>query len=1236
MKAKYKYIGVLQRSIVAVVAVCSIGISSGALSQAVLNPNQISGKVSFTNQNPDILNILSPDGFDQGFNYLYIRADSIGITPALNNYTYPTATSATQSDYQLTVESSATGISYKVSAEVRLGGRQDRYIIDSRESAKVYPEPAADVVHDIYQCASMLDIKFVNTAGEPVALNSGSATAHQELMMYNRPYYKLQAQSFSFPNGTTREFLAVNGTGTKYRLDVIMESGNDASSNLVRGLCRKEVTPRCDEVVPVTCVIGGAMDLGQIAGTVDVLGEDELDVSYLTRMRAFNGPLKNYRYDHVVGSGDYMMENMVPSDAETPAKAYMMYGELVFGTGFRTQFMRTPWLGISTYNPGVTVEGGKVTDLSNTFVLDPGYVSGLVLLAAPPAAEGESFLHDLNRDMIVDYSNDGVPDYFNSQSAHVEAWGVNLVAEGATMSASGGNAKAGFDGAYDAEISSFVGDYRMALGGLKGESSVWRPDTMALKFLDSNPVNLQDYRYSYLTARNNNIANQVIAPGSSKRIDHTYCMNDVALAYKSLSGAFYSPQATASGTFKGTDFLGNTVDQTLRLHYAYGTPRQKSLAANQGVVNLALPQGSYEVTPKVTAINPDGSLSYTELPPVSFDVACRQAVTLTTDLQLSTDELPLSTDQAETTVSGSINSLGNVVIIKYSHNQSPEVIVCENCGKNPTYSFPVTLTDGENNIVVSAEDEYGDVSTSSSFVTYKPILEPVPDPVKPLTIVGCSNKSLLVGAYDTNAKVDFTVTAEGGCGTPTVTCDAASGDFFSLGTTNVSCKAVDSCGTEQQCQFSIKVEAEAKPEPEPEPEPKPVCDDKADEAYSVSSVVSTNQLWPPNHKFSDVGLVVTEKDPCVKSTENAGSNTVSTVWSDEPELANDGSGNFSPDAKDLDTNINLRAERSGTGDGRVYLLISKGTSVSGDKAFSCTVVIVPHSMSKKSIAAVNAEAEEAKAYCEANDGSAPSSFYQHGVDEGSAKQEEAKSKNTNAANTRKTASKGLKTARSKAAKVSRVAKVFKGTPAETADMEALKEMQARLAEKASKAAKKALRKAQARAAEDAKALKEKQTRAAENLKALEEAQARATGNKKALEEAQAKAAEDTKALEEAQARAAANAKAMREAQIRAAAMASKANQAKQEVQVVKEELAMKKELSTTIRDGADVKVLENALSKVAAWISKTTEALNKELASVAKDSKEAKALEEELARVTTWASETTKALKEARDRVAAS
>jgi len=1141
MKAKYDLLAILRHSLLVVGAVCSIGVSTSLFSQAVLNPNQISGKVSFTNQNPEILNILSPGGFDQGFNYLYLRADSVGVTPALNNYAYPQATGATQSNYQLTVESSAAGIPYNVSGEVRLGNRQDRYILNTLQSARVYPEPAADVNVNFYQCVGMLDINFVDTAGNAVALNGGSATAHHEMVLYNRPYYKLQAQSFSFPNGTTREFLAVNGNAGKYKLDVIMESGSDPSSNLVRGLCRKFVAPGCDQVVPVTCVVGGSQDLGQIFGTVDVLGEEERDISYLTRMRAFNGPLQNYRYDHVAGSGDYLMDNLVPSDAETPAKDYWMYGEIAFGVGFRTQFIRTPWLGLSTTNPGVPVEAGKITDLGNTFVLDPGYISGLVLLAAPPAAEGESFLHDLNRNLDVDYNNDGVSDYINLYSSHVQARGLNIVAEGSTMSTSGGLAEASFEGAYDTEISSFVGDYRMALGGLKGESSVWQPNIMALQFTDSNPAVIEEYRYSYLTVRDNNISNQVIAPGSSKRIDHSYCMNDIALSYKSLSGTFFNPHAFARGSFIGTDFLGNTVDQTMYVQYAYGIPRQLSMAANRGLVNMALPQGTYEVTPKVTAVNPDGSYTYTELPPVSFDVACRQDVTITTDLQLSTDELPLSTDESDTTVSGSINSLGNVVIIKYVHNQSPEVIICENCGKNPTYTFNVSLTEGENKILVSAEDEYGDVSTSTSFVTYEPIVVPEPDPVDPLTIVGCSNKSVMIGAYETSAEVDFTVTTEGGCGTPTLSCDAASGDLFSLGTTNLSCKAVDSCGTEEQCQFSIKVEAEEVEEP--------VCGDEEDELYTVSSVVDINQLWPPNHKFKNVGLVITENDPCAESSdEGYRPNTVTTVWSDEPELAQDGSGNFAPDAKDMDANLSLRAERSGQGNGRVYLLVSKGTSASGDDAFSCSVVTVPHARGAKSIAAVTEEAKEAKAYCEANNGSAPPSFYQHGFENrtaGKASQERSarmagaeKSADAKKAKEAKKAEIAMArdAAKAEAEKAAAIAKAKENAAKAKREADAKKAAKAKIELSATlaKAKKEADAKSTAMAQKAAKAK-------AEKTAALAKTKREADAKKAAMAQRAAKAKAEAK-------KAAALAKAKREADTKKAAMAQRAVKAKAETE----------------------------------------------------------------------------------------
>ena len=965
MKVKYNSIAILRSSAFIVAAVCAIGISQNALSQEILKPNQISGKIVFNNTSSAIRNMLSVGGF----NDLYLSADSIGITPVVTHYTYPTVVSSIQANYQLTVESSAVGIPYNVAAEIRLGNHKDKYVIWPRYSAKVYPEPATDVALNIYQCISMLDIKFVDAAGSPVALNGGSATAYQEKYSNGKFEYKLQAQSFSFSNGATRKLLAVNGNAGKYRLDVITESGNDASSNIIRGRCHKELpVPRCDQIVPVTCVVGAAQDLGQIYGAVDVLGEDIQDISYLTRMRAFNGPLDNYRYDHVAGSGDYLMENLVPSNTEIPAKNYMMYGEISFGTGFQIQYIRTPWLGQSAFNSGVAVEAGKTINLGNTFVLDPGFISGLIVLAAPPVDDEGSFLHDLQRNTDVDYDQDGVADYINLSSSHVEAKGLDIIADSATVSANGGLAKASFEGSYDAEISSFVGDYRMSLGGLNGEASVWGTNALALHILDDSPAIQEGYRNSYLKIRDNNISNQVIVPGSSKRIDHSYCMNDIVLAYKSLAGTFFNPQVYAKGTFVGTDFMGKAVDQSISLQYAYGVPRQLASAATQGYVNLALPQGSYEITPKLTAVNPDGTLSYTELSPVSLNVACRQTVTLTTNLQLSTDELPLSTEQSEITVSGSISSLSNVAVVKYVLNESAEVIVCNDCGISPTYTFNVPLISGDNKIVVVTEDEHGDVSTSSSFITSTAIAEPEPEP-EPFIFVGCSNITVDVDAYETSAEVDFAIETEGGCGASSISCNAESGDVFPLGTTAVSCNAVDSCGKQQQCQFNVEVKAEI-----------PVCGSKDGEIYTVSSAANINQLWPPNRKFSDIGLIVTEKDPCAELSENSGSDTVTTVWSDEPELEKKSNARLTPDAKNINSKVKLRAERSSKGNGRVYLLISKGISVSGDNGIGCLVVTVPHDMSVNSTAETTEEAEEAKAYCEANNGLAPSSFYQIGFE----------------------------------------------------------------------------------------------------------------------------------------------------------------------------------------------------------------------------------------------------------------
>ncbi|MEZ6105034.1 MAG: hypothetical protein R3B96_02725 [Pirellulaceae bacterium] len=71
--------------------------------------------------------------------------------------------------------------------------------------------------------------------------------------------------------------------------------------------------------------------------------------------------------------------------------------------------------------------------------------------------------------------------------------------------------------------------------------------------------------------------------------------------------------------------------------------------------------------------------------------------------------------------------------------------------------------------------------------------------------------------------------------------------------------------------------------------------------------------------------------------------------------------------------MQLRAERKGNSDGRVYLIVITATDESGNTAMKCCTVVVPKSQSAKHIASVADQAAAAEAYCEAN-GSAPEGY----------------------------------------------------------------------------------------------------------------------------------------------------------------------------------------------------------------------------------------------------------------------
>ena len=194
------------------------------------------------------------------------------------------------------------------------------------------------------------------------------------------------------------------------------------------------------------------------------------------------------------------------------------------------------------------------------------------------------------------------------------------------------------------------------------------------------------------------------------------------------------------------------------------------------------------------------------------------------------------------------------------------------------------------------------------------------------------------------AVVNYPAPASNGtCGV--VSCSPASGSFFPVGTTTVTCSTTAG----PSCSFTVTVNDTQRP--------------------IVTCDVATTTLWPPNHDLINVGLSASATDNCPGTVISV------AVFGDEDDETPTGDGTFSPDAKDIGVGtLRLRSERKGDGDGRVYLIIVTATDASGNVSRCCRTVTVTHDQSKASVASVAAQAAAAKAFCEEN-GTAPPGYF---------------------------------------------------------------------------------------------------------------------------------------------------------------------------------------------------------------------------------------------------------------------
>jgi hypothetical protein len=138
---------------------------------------------------------------------------------------------------------------------------------------------------------------------------------------------------------------------------------------------------------------------------------------------------------------------------------------------------------------------------------------------------------------------------------------------------------------------------------------------------------------------------------------------------------------------------------------------------------------------------------------------------------------------------------------------------------------------------------------------------------------------------------------------------------------------------------------------------------------TITASVAVPSLGPINSNLVNVGLAASANEPATFSVAVFGDENDETPTSTTPVTVH------SPDAKDIAVGtLRLRAERTDSGDGRVYLIVITAIDTAGNSSRACTTVVAP----RKKKGDVDSQAAAAKAFCEANNGAKPPGFFEIG------------------------------------------------------------------------------------------------------------------------------------------------------------------------------------------------------------------------------------------------------------------
>lgn len=251
---------------------------------------------------------------------------------------------------------------------------------------------------------------------------------------------------------------------------------------------------------------------------------------------------------------------------------------------------------------------------------------------------------------------------------------------------------------------------------------------------------------------------------------------------------------------------------------------------------------------------------------------------------------------------------------------SDEVTIEQVEGLESGSLFPVGVT----TITYKITDELGNASECSFTVTVADEELPVITCIENIQVNNDPGECGAIVSYEvpvgTDNCPDAVTERTGGLG---------SGAFFPVGTTTETYTVTDASGNTASCSFTVTVN-------DVEPPVITIGDKEL-------------RLWPPNHKHHSVNIA----DFIESVWDNCGGITIQDVvidevGSDEPNNGK-GDGNTTDDIVISDDchSTQLLAERSGTGNGRVYVVSLAVMDLHGNIGTAEFTVEVPHDMGKK-------------------------------------------------------------------------------------------------------------------------------------------------------------------------------------------------------------------------------------------------------------------------------------------------